>query len=154
MFPPALYDYIVNKAGKQAILILNKVDLVLPEVVVAWRDYFRTTYPGFPVVIFASNPAQQKKGTQQRRQMDYKRSIEGVHNIFKECQKIVQSEIDLSAWEQKILEDMNTEYLPSENDHETLVEKSTADVESTMPHEGRDEKHEKYHKGILTLGCM
>ena len=62
MFPPALYDHIVNKMDKHAILILNKVDLVAPEVVVAWREYFKKTYPGLPVVIFASNPAQAKKG--------------------------------------------------------------------------------------------
>lgn len=62
MFPPALYDHIINKLGKHAILILNKVDLVAPEAVVAWRDYFKTTYPGLPLVIFASNPNQAKKG--------------------------------------------------------------------------------------------
>lgn len=64
MFPPALYDYIVNKIGKHAILVLNKVDLVAPEVVVAWRSYFKETYPALPVVIFASNPQQSKKGKQ------------------------------------------------------------------------------------------
>ncbi|KAI8125722.1 hypothetical protein FF38_08895 [Lucilia cuprina] len=153
MFPPALYDHIINKLGKHAILILNKVDLVAPEVVVAWRDYFKTTYPGLPVVIFASNPAQAKNGTQQRRRLDYKRSIEGVYNIFKECQKIVQSEVDLTSWEQKILEDMNVDNVCLDNEIET-VEKCTDELQSTMPHEGDGQKHEKYHKGILTLGCV
>ncbi|TMW42856.1 hypothetical protein DOY81_012062 [Sarcophaga bullata] len=153
MFPPALYDHIVNKMNKHAILILNKVDLVAPEVVVAWREYFKTTYPGLPVVIFASNPAQAKKGTQQRRRLDYKRSIEGVYNIYKECQKIVQSEVDLSVWEQKILEDMEVDNVCLDNETET-DEKTTDEVESTMPHDGNGEKREKYHKGILTLGCV
>ncbi|XP_073825287.1 nucleostemin 4 [Musca autumnalis] len=153
MFPPSLYDYIVNKIGKHAILVLNKVDLVAPEVVVAWRSYFKETYPGLPVVIFASNPQQSKKGTQQSRRMNYKRGIEGVYNIFKECQKIVQSEVDLTGWEQKILEDMETEnaFLDSESD--TVVEKTVEETESTMPH-GDGEKREKYYKGILTLGCI
>uniref|UniRef100_A0A1I8P0L4 Guanine nucleotide-binding protein-like 1 n=1 Tax=Stomoxys calcitrans TaxID=35570 RepID=A0A1I8P0L4_STOCA len=158
MFPPYLYDYIVNKIGKQAILILNKVDLVAPEVVVAWRCYFHETYPGLPVVIFASNPLQSKKGTQQSRRMNYKRGIEGVHNIFKECQKIVQSEIDLTGWEQKILEDMASDHAYLESEAETIAEKYFDETEeeeiSTMPHEGESENRTKYYKGILTLGCI
>uniref|UniRef100_T1PKQ8 Guanine nucleotide-binding protein-like 1 n=1 Tax=Musca domestica TaxID=7370 RepID=T1PKQ8_MUSDO len=154
MFPPSLYDYIVNKIGKHAILVLNKVDLVAPEVVVAWRSYFRETYPGLPVVIFASNPQQSKKGTQQSRRLNYKRGIEGVHNIFKECQKIVQSEVDLTGWEQKILEDMETDNAFLETENETVVEKTMDEAESTMPHESDGEKREKYYKGILTLGCV
>uniref|UniRef100_A0A1I8MUM9 Guanine nucleotide-binding protein-like 1 n=3 Tax=Musca domestica TaxID=7370 RepID=A0A1I8MUM9_MUSDO len=154
MFPPSLYDYIVNKIGKHAILILNKVDLVAPEVVVAWRSYFRETYPGLPVVIFASNPQQSKKGTQQSRRLNYKRGIEGVHNIFKECQKIVQSEVDLTGWEQKILEDMETDNAFLETENETVVEKTVDEAESTMPHESDGRKREKYYKGILTLGCV
>ncbi|XP_058987316.1 guanine nucleotide-binding protein-like 1 [Musca domestica] len=154
MFPPSLYDYIVNKIGKHAILVLNKVDLVAPEVVVAWRSYFRETYPGLPVVIFASNPQQSKKGTQQSRRLNYKRGIEGVHNIFKECQKIVQSEVDLTGWEQKILEDMETDNAFLETENETVVEKTVDEAESTMPHESDGRKREKYYKGILTLGCV
>ncbi|XP_061386132.1 guanine nucleotide-binding protein-like 1 [Musca vetustissima] len=154
MFPPSLYDYIVNKIGKHAILVLNKVDLVAPEVVVAWRSYFKETYPGLPVVIFASNPQQSKKGTQQSRRLNYKRGIEGVYNIFKECQKIVQSEVDLTGWEQKILEDMETDNAFLETESDTIVEKTSDEAESTMPHESDGEKREKYYKGILTLGCI
>ncbi|XP_061388093.1 guanine nucleotide-binding protein-like 1 [Musca vetustissima] len=154
MFPPSLYDYIVNKIGKHAILVLNKVDLVAPEVVVAWRSYFKETYPGLPVVIFASNPQQSKKGTQQSRRLNYKRGIEGVYNIFKECQKIVQSEVDLTGWEQKILEDMETDNAFLETENDTIVEKTSDEAESTMPHESDGEKREKYYKGILTLGCI
>lgn len=80
--------------------------------------------------------------------------MEGVHNIFKECQKIVQSEVDLTGWEQKILEDMNSDIAFLEAESETVVEKTLDDAESTMPHEGDGEKREKYYKGILTLGCV
>lgn len=92
-------------------------------------------------------------GTQQRRRLDYKRSIEGVYNIFKECQKIVQSEVDLASWEQKILEDFNVENVGFESETES-AEKCTHEAESTMPHDGDGLKRDKYHKGILTLGCV
>lgn len=54
MFPPSLYDYIINTLKKHAIVVFNKVDLVEPHAVVAWRQYFRDRYPQLPVVLFAS----------------------------------------------------------------------------------------------------
>uniref|UniRef100_A0A1B0ASA8 Guanine nucleotide-binding protein-like 1 n=1 Tax=Glossina palpalis gambiensis TaxID=67801 RepID=A0A1B0ASA8_9MUSC len=151
MFPPSLYNYLINDVGKKVILVLNKVDLVAPEVVIAWRHYFQTTYSSLPVVIFASNPPQNKKGNQQRRRMNYKRSIEGVYNIFKECEKIVKSDLDLSEWEQKILEDMPiNDYEILDEDNEIVVEKSEEELESVDVLE----KWEKYRNKILTLGCI
>uniref|UniRef100_A0A1A9X0T7 Guanine nucleotide-binding protein-like 1 n=1 Tax=Glossina brevipalpis TaxID=37001 RepID=A0A1A9X0T7_9MUSC len=151
MFPPSLYKHLVTDVGKKVILVLNKVDLVAPEIVIAWRQYFLTTYHSLPVVIFASNIPQNKKGTQQRRRINYKRSIEGVYNIFKECEKIVQNDLDLSEWEQKILEDMPTnECEVLDGGNEIVIEKTQEELEATDTYE----KWEKYRNGILTLGCI
>ncbi|KAI9577733.1 hypothetical protein GQX74_010920, partial [Glossina fuscipes] len=75
MFPPSLYNYLINDVGRKVILVLNKVDLVAPEVVIAWRHYFQTTYSSLPVVIFASNPPQTK-------------------SLLKSCEEIMINSVD------------------------------------------------------------
>ncbi|XP_055837376.1 guanine nucleotide-binding protein-like 1 isoform X1 [Episyrphus balteatus] len=149
MFPPFLYKYIVETLKKHAILVLNKVDLVSPEVIVAWKSYFEKTYPGITVVLFASYPAKTLKGSTKGR-MAHKRSIEGVHNIYKECHKITESNVDLSSWEQKILEDMREEFCYEDERygaHDIVhSEANTSDFDF--------EKHIMFKDGILTIGCV
>ncbi|KAL7739038.1 hypothetical protein ACLKA6_001946 [Drosophila palustris] len=156
MFPPSLYDYIINTLKKHAIVVFNKVDLVAPEAVVAWRHYFNERYPELPVVLFASYSARSHKGTQRARgRMSHQRSMEGVYNIYRECLRYVQNDVDLTAWEQKIREDMRAEEMNLlENDNEamkTLVEgelKISSSIDTT-PHQ-----HVKYYNGVLTIGCI
>ncbi|XP_033249938.1 guanine nucleotide-binding protein-like 1 [Drosophila miranda] len=150
MFPPSLYDYIINTLKKHAIVVFNKVDLVEPQVVVAWRAYFQERYPQLPIVMFASFLPRSRKGCQRGPQA-HKRSMEGVYNIYRECQRYVQSEVDLSAWEQKIREDMRSDQLDILEDVAAAVEgelKISSSIDTT-PHE-----HVKYHSGVLTIGCI
>lgn len=56
MFPPSLYDYIVNNLRKDMILVLNKVDLAPAELVVAWKEYFVSKYPKLHVTLFTTTP--------------------------------------------------------------------------------------------------
>ncbi|XP_039484492.1 guanine nucleotide-binding protein-like 1 [Drosophila santomea] len=150
MFPPSLYDYIINTLKKHAIVVFNKVDLVEPHMVVAWRQYFHDRYPQLPVVLFASFLPRSRKGSQRGPQA-HRRSMEGVYNIYKECQRYVQGEVDLTAWEQKIREDMRSDQLDILEDITTAVEgelKITSSIDTT-PHE-----HVKYHSGVLTIGCI
>lgn len=56
MFPPSMYDYVVNTLKKDIILVLNKIDLAPAEVVVAWKMYFKEKYPKLHVVLFTSLP--------------------------------------------------------------------------------------------------
>ncbi|TDG42500.1 hypothetical protein AWZ03_011085 [Drosophila navojoa] len=151
MFPPSLYDYIIHTIKKQAIVIFNKVDLVAAEAVVAWRHYFNERYPELPVVLFASYSMRSQKGTQRSRfQRAHRQSMEGVHNIYRECQKIVENDVDLSAWLQKIRDDMCTDEL--DDDEATTNnqgESRISNVTETTPHQ-----HVKYNSGVLTIGCI
>lgn len=157
MFPPSLYDYIVNKLRKHVILVLNKVDLVVPEAVVAWRHYFMYKYPQLPIVLFASNPPNRPKGGSKRPRksgLNYRRSIESVHNIFKECQRIVQSKVDLTNWERKIKEDL--QYNPdsensSSSDEEEESNELSAEAAELSQHA---DQAGLYEKGILTIGTL
>ncbi len=62
--PPTLYDYIVNEKKKKMIIVLNKIDLVDQNTVLAWKQYFGEIYPSVAVVTFSTNPNlfDQKKG--------------------------------------------------------------------------------------------
>ncbi|EDW13518.1 guanine nucleotide-binding protein-like 1 [Drosophila mojavensis] len=151
MFPPSLYDYIIHTIKKQAIVIFNKVDLVAAEAVVAWRHYFNERYPELPIVLFASYSVRSQKGAQRSRyQNAHRSSMEGVHNIYRECQKIVESNVDLSAWQQKIRDDMCTDELDNgEATTNNQEELRTSNVTETTP-----QHHVKYNNGVLTIGCI
>ena len=56
MFPPSLYEYVVNEQKKNMILVLNKIDLVPASLVAAWKEYLVTKCPGLRVVYFTSCP--------------------------------------------------------------------------------------------------
>ena len=62
MFPPALYTHVIKTLKKHLILVLNKIDLVAPESVVAWQHYFKDLYPEMPVVHFATHAKPKNKG--------------------------------------------------------------------------------------------
>ena len=55
-FSPALYNHVVHELGKHAILVLNKVDMVAPELVVAWKSYFLSQFPKLYITCFTSYP--------------------------------------------------------------------------------------------------
>ena len=50
MFPPALYSHL-KAAGKDMIVVLNKVDLVPLPVVIAWKHSLLEAYPGIRRVL-------------------------------------------------------------------------------------------------------
>lgn len=152
-FPPSLYAYIIRTLKKNAIVILNKVDLVTAEAVIAWRHYFKELYPELPVVLFASYsraPKDQQKRA--RNAKAHQRSMKGVFNIFREVQRIVQNDVDLSTWESKIRDDMR------DNQDDDLIDVLKTQVEGvlhiinnvdTTPHQ-----HSRYQNGVLTIGCI
>ncbi|EDW02785.1 guanine nucleotide-binding protein-like 1 [Drosophila grimshawi] len=147
MFPPSLYDYIVHTLQKHAIVVLNKVDLVAPEAVVAWRHYFSEHYPEVRLVIFASYSARSRNQRGRHRQ-----SLEGVYNIYRECQRYVQGDVDLSAWEQKIRDDMRNEEL--EVDVDATKPQCEGEVKITNTIDTTPHQHEKFNSGVLSIGCL
>eukprot|EP01113_Clastostelium_recurvatum_P042624 TRINITY_DN6919_c0_g1_i5.p1 TRINITY_DN6919_c0_g1~~TRINITY_DN6919_c0_g1_i5.p1 ORF type:complete len:768 (-),score=205.58 TRINITY_DN6919_c0_g1_i5:23-2326(-) len=61
-FPLALYHYVVNDMHKPIILVLNKVDLVSPEVVDLWEQWFLSRFPTMRVVKFSSFKGMREEG--------------------------------------------------------------------------------------------
>lgn len=55
-FPPDLYHYVTDELGKGMVLALNKCDLVPADVLLAWKRYFETHYPGMAIAMFSSFP--------------------------------------------------------------------------------------------------
>lgn len=158
MFPPALYDHVAD-IGKEMILVLNKCDLVTPEIVCAWRDHFISRYPRLRVIAFTSFPGQDDRGQkstkslQRKRRMGKRRmAVQGACRVYETCREIVKDAVDLSSWRQKL----DTE----------LVEADTADDEhdelggltSKFTHSEEQlfnfQVPEKYQNGVLTVGCV
>ena len=105
-FPPALYDYIVKVKQKHFILVLNKCDLIEPELSVAWKRYFTGKFPELHVVFFTSFPAYnsmtvRRHGIKMKRlRGNFKMAKEGALQIQEICQKLTA--FDLSTWRDKI----------------------------------------------------
>lgn len=148
MFPPDLFDYLQNKLKKNVILILNKVDLISSESALAWKNYFTEKYHGIHVIYFASYTRQpEQHGKYYRKRKKNLFSWESIKKVCEICKELVSGhDIDLTSWEQKILEDSqmdSTEKLKI--DH--LEEGAAITTEY-------DESCIKYKNGILTIGCI
>ncbi|EPZ36147.1 P-loop containing nucleoside triphosphate hydrolase protein [Rozella allomycis CSF55] len=96
-FPPSLYNNIVNEHEKEIIVVFSKIDLVSPQTVFAWKEYFKETFPKVMTVTFSifscdkltvsdTNPffLQQKTKRQKKR---YYKAV-GVKPIFKACKSL------------------------------------------------------------------
>ncbi|CAH0731196.1 unnamed protein product, partial [Brenthis ino] len=153
MFPPSLYEYVVNDQKKNMILVLNKIDLVPASVVAGWKEYLTTKCPGLRVVYFTSCPgynlmggSSDKAGLQVRRRKGRQRMCaEGATKILEACKDIVNSEVDLTSWERKIKEETDVEF----DDDETEVGETILEKADTTFY-----RHERYKNGILTIGCV
>lgn len=64
MFPPSLYEYVVNDLNKDMILVLNKIDLAPPGLVVAWKHYLSEKYPDLHIIMYTTLPSYNLTGNQ------------------------------------------------------------------------------------------
>lgn len=83
-----------------------------------------------------------------RRRGKIRMAAEGTQQILEVCKKLVGSSIDLTLWENKIKEEMNSEYSETEENVEIgeTVQLKTTDTNFYQ--------YEKFNKGILTIGCI
>jgi ribosome biogenesis GTPase A len=51
-FQQAMWDYVTKDMGREAVICINKADLVHPHVVHLWIEFFKERMPGVPVVAF------------------------------------------------------------------------------------------------------
>lgn len=106
-FPPSLYDYVVKEKQKHFVLVLNKCDLIEPEVCVAWKKYFIEKYSELHVVFFTSFPSYNSVTVRshgikmKRHRANFKMAKEGALQIHDICQSFRQ--IDLSSWKEMIM---------------------------------------------------
>lgn len=63
MVPPSLYNYVTNFLDKELIVVLNKIDLAPSPLVVAWKHYLETMYPGIHILMFTSFPSYNLRNT-------------------------------------------------------------------------------------------
>lgn len=101
MFPPSVYKFVVQESKKDMILVLNKIDLVPADVVVAWKHYFLKHYPTLKIVTFTSYPTynlrnvadENKAGLQVRRRRGKPRmAAEGAQRLYEACREITQNQ--------------------------------------------------------------
>lgn len=155
MFPPFLYEYVTRTLKKDLILVLNKIDLAPPHIVLAWKKYFTDNYPDLRIVLFTSFPSYNLRGnseTQQglkirRRRGKQKMVAEGAAQVLRICREIVNGEVDLSSWEQKIIEE-STQEVDIDDDEKVVV------GSETKPESLEYEEHQRYLNGTLTIGCV
>ena len=119
VFPPSLYDYIVKEKQKHFILVLNKCDLIEPELCVAWKKYFNDKFPELHVVFFTSFPSYnsmivRRHGIKMKRlRANFRMAKEGALQIHKICQNL--SNLDLTSWKNKIIGDVTANEEVSED---------------------------------------
>ncbi|XP_058124530.1 guanine nucleotide-binding protein-like 1 [Anopheles ziemanni] len=158
MFPPALYQYVTEELGKGMMLVINKIDLVDAEVVLAWKRYFEQKYPQIKVVLFTSYPSYNLRGKQEskhglkirRRRGRMRMAAEGAQQIYEVCRQYVGNDVNLASWEQKILEERNAP-TDLEGDEDTNVTSETTHEEEK---DFSFEEHIKFKNGVLTIGCV
>ncbi|XP_064616959.1 guanine nucleotide-binding protein-like 1 [Liolophura sinensis] len=157
-FPPALYNYVTKELKKKVILTLNKIDLVPPAVVVAWKHYFHEHYPDLEIVCFTSFPRDFKDShdAQSKRQEDPSRVVHkrrqlgrmaavGQKELLETCEKITQGRVDLSGWQDKVrlmLEGVET------GQDTVVMDGFTEEARDNPVPPGL------YKDGVLTIGCV
>ncbi|XP_053694874.1 guanine nucleotide-binding protein-like 1 [Sabethes cyaneus] len=157
MFPPSFYHYVTQEIGKGMILVINKIDLVDAEVVLAWKRYFQEKYNDIKIVLFTSYPSYNLRGKQQnkqglkirRRKGRMRMAAEGAQQIFNICREYVNDEVDLTSWQRKILEERNAS-MDVDDDEDGLESEGTHEEEKDFSFE----EHVKFKDGILTIGCV
>ncbi|XP_046845261.1 guanine nucleotide-binding protein-like 1 isoform X2 [Xenia sp. Carnegie-2017] len=150
-FSPTLYTYVRDELKKDIVLVLNKIDLVTPEVVVSWKCYFQEKFPHLHIVCFTSFPKDPEEirqlETKVKKHLGRKKKKSfmpiGPLELHSICTKIVDGKVNLKDWLSHIENESNggvtyDEMLSSDED------------------EGDSSTYEDVEKqeGILTIGLV
>ncbi|KAF9171984.1 Guanine nucleotide-binding-like protein 1 [Mortierella sp. AD011] len=55
-FPPSLYQYVVKEMNRKLVVVFNKIDLVAPNTLFAWKQYFKEKFPELHIASFSCYP--------------------------------------------------------------------------------------------------
>jgi len=123
-FPPSLYDYVVEK-NKSLILVLNKIDLIPPELSSAWKAYLTEKFPCLHVVFFTSFPSYNLVNVSRgglrikKLKANFKIAKEGALQILKICEEVVNKNLD--DWKKRINGENNTREFTVEDDESKVL---------------------------------
>jgi len=123
-FPPSLYEYVVKK-HKYLILVLNKIDLIPPELSAAWKAYLTEKFPEIHVVFFTSFPSYNlvnvsRKGIKIKKlKANFGIAKEGALQILEICEKL--SQVDLVDWRSRINGEGSKDFTVEENESKLLT---------------------------------
>eukprot|EP00092_Neocalanus_flemingeri_P018436 GFUD01019955.1.p1 GENE.GFUD01019955.1~~GFUD01019955.1.p1 ORF type:complete len:549 (-),score=165.75 GFUD01019955.1:56-1702(-) len=123
-FPPSLYEYVVRKQ-KSLILVLNKIDLIPPELSAAWKAYLTEKFPHLHVVFFTSFPSYslvnvKRNGLRIKKlKANFGIAKEGALQILNICEEV--SKVDLSDWKKRVNGEGSREFTVEENESKLLT---------------------------------
>lgn len=181
LFPPSLFEYVTKQLSKHMILVLNKIDLVPSHIVLAWKFYFEEKYKDIRVILFTSYPSYNLRSVPERdgaagglkilrRRGKMRMAKEGAFQIQQACKAIVKGEVDISSWENKIIDEIkgmqldeslpSTSFDPSANANSARGSTATdSNAASTAAVHIDDtdfdmKERTRFQNGILTVGCV
>lgn len=142
------------------ILVLNKIDLVPSHIALAWKHYFKEKYKGIEVILFTSFPSYNLRSAPERhgaagglkvirRRGKMRMAKEGAFQVMQACKTIVRDEIDISSWENKIIDemkDLQLEEATSKNTEHKVHQEDDAEFDR--------KDRSRFQNGILTVGCL
>lgn len=175
-FPPSLYHHVVNELGKEMILVLNKIDLVEVDLVIAWEEYLKKLFPRLNILAFASYAGMKVRSSSGKRVGKLRMAIKGALALQEMVSKIINGRVNLDSWKQKIetdnkeygnisLED-DSSYYESEDENDdankrfykknenskAVSEKPTSNVDRTD--NSFNEKTDNHKSDLVTIGCV
>lgn len=176
-FPPSLYHYVVDEMGKDMILVLNKIDLVNVELVIAWVEYLKINFPRLNILEFASYAGMKLRAASGKRVGKLRMAVRGAMALQEMVANIVGSKADLSSWKHKIESELreyenismddDSSYYESEDDDEDKrfgkknqgakkagVEKLAENIVLEEPDYSFFKQEERFKDGIVTIGCV
>ncbi|KAI9233326.1 MAG: hypothetical protein BYD32DRAFT_132019 [Podila humilis] len=176
-FPPSLYHYVVKDMNRKLVVVFNKVDLVAPNTLFAWTQYFKeefpelhiasfSCYPPDPTLINDSSTAALQRVVKRPRRRFY--NAVGVKDVLVACKDVELSKHGVQVdWQNLIAQydkEKETELHDSDEgeeqedesdkkpkgNQENLLEKTSTSLE-TMTVE--DEENAP-HKDYVTIGLV
>ncbi|KAF9938979.1 Guanine nucleotide-binding-like protein 1 [Modicella reniformis] len=179
-FPPSLYEYVVNDMKRKLVVVFNKVDLVAPHTLFAWKEYFQekfpklhfasfSCYPPDPTLINDSSTAALQRVVRRPRHRFY--NAVGVKDVLVACKDVeVSKNGDQVDWDNLIAQydaDKEAEFQDSEaesdqeNDkkldqsHRNLLENENDQRLATALQTVNIEDDEHVpHKDFVTIGLV
>ncbi|KAL8562995.1 hypothetical protein ACOMHN_004687 [Nucella lapillus] len=155
--PPSLYRYLREELKREVVLVLNKVDMVPPPLVAAWRRYLLSLFPEAHIVCFTSFPKRPEERGSGLRSKQKKTSTKplGPQELLDVCRDSVKDKVNLDSWQDKLNREDTATSAPDTHGCHGDTDGPVSDQSKT---DGIDSHfagiYERFRNGILTIGCV